>query len=320
MAQGKRVVVIGAGPVGLAAAAHLLERGLDPVVLEAGDRAGAAVAEWGHVRMFSPWRFNVDPAARRALRAAGWREPDPEELPTGAELVRRYLTPLAALPRMAPRIRTGNRVVAVSRQGLDKVRTAGRDEAPLLVRTVDTGGRITDLTADAVIDASGTWGHPNPLGAAGLPAPGEAESAAYLAGPLPDVLGRDRDRFAGRHALVVGRGHSAANTLLGLAELAARASGTRVTWAIRAASPQRLYGGGEADALPARGALGTRLRRLVETGAITVVPRFAITGFEPAAGGPAAGPVRVHGRTPHGTHTIDVDVVVAATGDRKSVG
>jgi hypothetical protein len=311
-----QVVVVGAGPVGLAAAAHLLERGLEPVVLEAGDRVGAAVAEWGHVGLFSPWRFNIDAAARRMLTAAGWAEPNPDELPTGADLVQRYLQPLAALPQLAGRVRAGVRVTAVSRQGVDKVRTLGRDRQPLLVRTVDSGGGIADVSADAVIDASGSWGHPNPLGTAGLPAPGEADSAAYITGPLPDVLGRDRRRFAGRHSLVVGMGHSAANTLLTLADLATQAPGTTITWAIRAASPRRLYGGGDADALPARGALGKRLRQLVEAGAITLVPQFTITGFEPAAGGPPAGPVAVHAQTPYGAQKLDADVVVAATGFR----
>jgi thioredoxin reductase len=312
----EKVVIIGAGPVGLAAAAHAAERGLDPLVLEAGDRPGAAVQQWGHVRLFSPWRFNVDGAARRLLAGTGWREPDPDVLPTGTELIEHYLAPLAATTELAGRIRTGTRALAVTRAGLDKLHTIGRDQRPLLVRTVDSTGQVNDVLARAVIDTSGTWGQRNPLGVAGLPAPGEAEAAAYLAGPLPDVLGADRDRFAGRHTLVVGMGHSAANTLLALAQLAAEAPGTIITWAIRAASPRRLYGGGDADALPARGALGTRLRQLVEEGAITLVPSFRITRFVPAPGGPAAGPVSVHGQAADSTQKIDADVVVGSTGFR----
>ena len=119
------VVVVGAGPVGLAAAAHLLERGLDPLVLEAGE-VGAGVARWAHVRVFSPWRHNLDAAATRLLARTGWVAPDPGGFPTGAELRERYLLPLAATPEVAPRLRLGTRVVAVTRHRLDKMKDAGR--------------------------------------------------------------------------------------------------------------------------------------------------------------------------------------------------
>ena len=166
---GLPVVVIGGGPVGLAAAANLLERGLEPLVLEAGDRVGSAISEWGHVSLFSPWAFTVDPASRRLLNRTAWREPDPKALPTGRDLVEGYLAPLAATPELAGRIRTGTRVVAVTRQGVDKTRTLGRDGRPYLVRALTVDG-VSDIAAAAVIDASGTWGRPNPLGSAGLPA------------------------------------------------------------------------------------------------------------------------------------------------------
>ncbi|MFG2247939.1 FAD-dependent oxidoreductase [Spirillospora sp. NPDC048823] len=314
--DGLPVVVIGAGPVGLAAAAHLAERDQDFLVLEAGAEAGAAISEWGHVRLFSPWRYDTDAAARRLLEPAGWRLPDAEVLPTGAELVRDYLAPLAKVPALAGRIRTGTRVVAVARQGVDVTRTVGREERPLLVRAVGPDGAVQDVTARAVIDTSGTWGRGNPLGHSGLPAPGEQEAAPYLTGPLPDVLNRDRDRFAGRHTLVVGMGHSAANTLLALAELARTEPGTRITWAVRGASAARLYGGGDADGLPARGALGTRLKQAVDDGEIDLVRGFTITGFTAPEGGPAAGPVQVTGDTPDGARTLPADNVVAATGFR----
>ncbi|TDD83824.1 flavoprotein [Actinomadura darangshiensis] len=314
--DGLPVVVIGAGPVGLAAAAQLAGRDQDFLVLEAGEKVGAAMAEWGHVRLFSPWRYDTDAAARRLLEPTGWRLPDAETLPTGAELVRDYLAPLAKVPALAGRIRTGTRVVAVARQGMDVTRTAGREERPLLVRAVARDGAVHDITARAVIDASGTWGRGNPLGHSGLPAPGEQDAAPYLTGPLPDVLGRDRDRFTGRHTLVVGMGHSAANTLLALAELARTEPGTSITWAVRGASVARLYGGGDADGLPARGALGTRLKQAVDNGEIDLVRGFTITGFRTPEGGPAAGPVQVTGQTPDGARTLPADAVVAATGFR----
>jgi len=81
------VAVIGAGPVGLAAAAHLAGRGMDFVVLEAGDEVAASIRQWSHVRLFSPWRYNTDPAGRALLEPAGWTAPDPDRLPTGGELI-----------------------------------------------------------------------------------------------------------------------------------------------------------------------------------------------------------------------------------------
>ncbi|GAB2953325.1 FAD-dependent oxidoreductase [Nonomuraea fastidiosa] len=296
------IAVIGAGPIGLAAAAHLTERGLDFVVLEAGERAGASIAQWGHVRLFSPWTYDIDPAARRLLEADGWSAPDPDWLPTGAELIDCYLAPLAKL--FGDRIRTGAKVTAISRLGYDRVRTAGREQAPFLIRLADGG----ELHARAVIDASGTYATPNVLGASGLPAHGEADAGDLIDHALPDVLGADRDRYEGRHVLVIGAGHSAATTLLGLAEL----EDTSITWAIRASSAARTYGGGEADALPARGTLGTRLHAHVDSGRIRL-----LTGFFTHAIEREGTRARVISRTPSGhEQSVLADRIVAATGYR----
>ncbi|QCU77392.1 FAD-dependent oxidoreductase [Citricoccus sp. SGAir0253] len=314
---GLPVVVIGAGPVGLAAAAHLAERGLDPLVLEAGPAVGAAIRAWGHTRLFSPWRYDVDAAAARLLEPTGWVAPDPEALPTGTELVEQYLQPLAATEPLASRIRTNTRVIAVSRAGMDKTRTAGREHTAFLVRVQHADGTVEDLHARAVIDASGTWTTPNPLGRAGLEAPGEtaARAAGRITTALPDVLGADRARFAGRHVLVVGSGHSAANTLLELGTLAEDAPDTRISWAVRSADVTRVYGGEDRDELAARGALGTRLRRLVESGAIQVHPSFTITAFTETGQG-----LTVHASTPAGDRELAVDVLVPATGFRPELG
>lgn len=329
-AQNLPVVVIGAGPVGLAAAAHLAERGLEPLVLEAGDGPGAAVARWGHVRLFSPWRYDVDAAARRLLTGATstggtspgqWTEPDPDALPTGAELVERYLAPLAEalVERAGAQIRYGTRVLAVTRDGADRSRSLGRERLPYLLRVDGGPAGVEEIRAQAVIDASGTFEQPNPLGTSGLPTLGEPESGSFLVGGLPDVLDRDRERFAGRHTLVVGMGHSAANTLLSLVELAEQAPGTRITWAIRGGSPRRLYGGGTGDDLPARGLLGTRLRDAVEAGSVELLTRVAIDRLEPSPDG-AGDTVRVLGSARRdgddGALDLTVHNVAAATGFR----
>jgi hypothetical protein len=266
------------------------------------------------VRLFSPWAYDVDAAARRLLEAGGWESPDPKALPTGAELAERYLAPLAATAQLAPRIRTGTRVVAVTRRGVDKTRTVGRAGRPYVVRTV-RDGEVADVEARAVLDASGTWGRSNPLGAAGLPAIGEDRAGGWLAGPLPDVLGADRRRFAGRHTLVVGMGHSAATTLLALVQLREEEPGTEITWAIRGRSPARLYGGGAADGLPARGLLGSTLESAVASGVVPLVREFTIRALSAPAGGD--GQVTVTGTGADGVEVcLQVDVVAAATGFR----
>lgn len=308
------VVVIGAGPVGLAAAAHLLERGLEPLVLEAGHGPGSVVASWGHVRLFSPWQYDIDAAARRLLAGTGWVEPNPNALPTGSDLVENYLAPLAGV--LGDRVQYGARVSDVTRDGADRSRSLGRERRPYLVRYT-AGGEVQETRARAVIDASGTYGTPNPLGLSGLPAIGEEERAAeHLTGALPDVLGSDRERFAGRTALVVGMGHSAANTLLSLVELAKDEPATRIVWAIRGGSPRRLYGGGSDDELPARGLLGTRLRDAVEAGHIELLTRVAIERLDPEA----SGAVRVRGTARKGDTDGGLDLavhtIVNATGFR----
>ena len=261
------IAVVGAGPVGLAAAAHLLERGLDPLVFEAGEEVGASIRSWGHVRVFSSWQFNVDPAAERLLSERGWSAPAADGYPTGDEIVERYLEPLAAVPAIARRLRLAARVTAVTRHGIDKLKDAGRDEAPFELAVVEDGVERRYLAA-AVIDASGTWTKPNPLGAGGIPASGESALADRVAYGIPDVLGRDRERYAGRRVLVVGSGHSAFNAILDLVALRDSEPATEVAWAIRGAAPGRKYGGGDDDELPARGALGSAVRGLVEDGSI----------------------------------------------------
>ncbi|MEV0590281.1 FAD-dependent oxidoreductase [Nonomuraea cavernae] len=294
------VVVIGAGPVGLAAAAHLAERGLGFLLLEAGQQVAASVAQWGHVRVFSPWEYNIDAAARRLLEADGWTAPDADWLPTGAELIDDYLAPLAKL--FGDKVRLGSKVAAISRLGYDRVRTNGREDAPFLIR-LDSG---EELHARAIVDASGTYTTPNVLGASGLPAHGE--SGVDVGHALPDVLGADRDRYAGKHTLVVGAGHSAATTLLALAQL----EDTRITWAIRAGSAGRTYGGGDADALPARGALGTRLRAHVDSGRIRLLTGFFAHTVRRSGDG-----VDVISRDPSGhEQTVTADRIVSATGYR----
>ncbi|MFL6125138.1 NAD(P)-binding domain-containing protein [Actinophytocola sp.] len=298
------VVVVGAGPVGLAAAAELVERGLPPLVLERAARPGAAVAEWHHVRLFSSWSELVAPAADRLLTGVGWERPAGSAYPTGAEWATGYLRPLARA--LGDRVRLGVEVVGVARRGRDRVVDDGRDTEPLTVHVRQADGAEERITARAVIDASGTWGTPNPLGGDGLPALGEHAASGWISYRVPDLTDDAvRVRYAGRHVVIAGSGHSALTALVAFADLAERAPETRVTWLLRRGAVADTFGGGAADQLPARGALGLRAKSAVDAGRISVV-----TGFRTE---------RIDGRdlvSDNGQRVSEVDEVVVLTGFR----
>lgn len=264
------VVVIGAGPQGLAAAAHLSERGQPVLVLEAGDHAGAAFAEWGHVRLFSDWSELVDAAAARLLAAHGVTPPA-SGYPSGADWVAGYLEPVAEA--LGDRVRFGARVVGVGRKGRDRVVDEGRSEQPFVVHVENADGAEERIEARAVLDASGNWGQPNPAGADGLPAIGEraAHAAGVLGYRIPPLA--EAAAQAGGHVVVVGNGHSAVTAVLQFVDVA-RSRPLRITWVLRRASVGTTFGGGDADELAARGALGIRARRAVDDGTVEMVTGF----------------------------------------------
>ncbi|MFO1087586.1 MAG: NAD(P)-binding domain-containing protein [Reyranellaceae bacterium] len=272
----KTVAILGAGPVGLAAAAHVLERGMKPVVLEAGPEAGHAVRQWSHVRMFSPWEYNIDKAAERLLTAAGWNSPAPDHYPTGGELVAQYLEPLATRTQLKDHIRTSSLVTAVGRSGFDKMKSNGRAFEPFTVH-YQNGKGPESLKADAVIDSTGTWFTPNPAGADGLQAIGERDVQDRIAYGMPDVLGRERARYAGRIVAVLGSGHSAIGTLIDLARLKDEVPTTEVIWLMRGDKPEKAFGGGANDKLAARGALGVAFAALAASGKICIEAGFRVS-------------------------------------------
>ncbi|MFC4495644.1 NAD(P)-binding domain-containing protein [Streptomyces ovatisporus] len=276
-------VVIGAGPTGLAAAAHLIARGQNTLVLEAGPSAGTAVREWSHVRLFSPWAEIIDPAAEKLLAPTGWVRPDETTCPTGGEWAEQYLQPLA--DTLGDRVRYGTRVLGVSRSGRDRVVDSDREKVLFTVRLAAADGREERLTARAVIDASGTWTTPAPLGGDGLPALGEGAAGDRITYRVPDLTNPAvRDRYAGKRIAVVGSGASAFTALSGLANLATTAPGTHTSWILRRGIGDSTFGGGEADQLPARGALGARAKAAVEEGRVDAVTGFRTTAVETVDG------------------------------------
>lgn len=298
------VVVVGAGPIGLAAAAHIRERGVPVVVFERGPVAGFAVAQWHHVRLFSRWSELIDPAAARLLAGTGWTAPDPNRYPTGKQWAADYLAPVAAA--LGDVVQFGSEVIGVARRGRDRVVDDGRDREPLsvYVRTAESEYRVP---ARAVIDASGTWNDPNPLGGEGLPALGERSATGVVGYRIPD-LSESRAEYLGAHTVVAGSGHSALTAIDALSSLVRDDPATRITWALRRGAAS--FGGGAADQLPARGALGLRAQAAVEAGLVTVVTGFRTARITVGADGRAVLESDAGGRIE------GVDRVVALTGFR----
>jgi hypothetical protein len=309
------VAIVGAGPVGLAAAAQLAERGLPFVIFERGAEPGTSIRNWAHVRVFSPWRYNIDRAARRLLELTGWEAPDDEALPTGGEIIAQYLAPLAALPQIAPHLRLNATVTSISREGLDKMTNTGRDATPFAIRWTDATGDEQVARAAAVIDASGTWTKPNPIGVDGLPLPGERSNADRIVYGIPDIAGADRDAYAGKRVLVVGAGHSAIQSALALIDLQQTAPGTLITWAMRRNSLDRVLGGGLNDQLPARGRLGLAARRAIDEGRLDILAPFAATRIHRVGDNLA-----IEGKLSGHAITIEADRIIVATGFRPDLG
>ncbi|MEU8619432.1 FAD-dependent oxidoreductase [Streptomyces sp. NPDC048623] len=305
------VLVIGAGPAGLAAAAHLVERGLEPLVLEAGPVAGAAVREWAHVRLFSTWGEITDQAAEKLLAPTGWVKPDAKTYPTGGDWAERYLQPLADV--LGDKVRFGARVTGVSRAGRDRIVDADRETQPFVVHVTHADGREERILARAVIDASGTWLTPSPAGASGLPALGEKAAADRVTYRVPDLTDPAvRARFAGRRTAVIGSGASAFNALTSLADLARSedGEGTKTVWILRRGISGSTFGGGAADQLPARGALGLAAKAAVDEGHADAVTGFRTEAIE------RDGDARLVLVAEDGRRLDPVDEVIVLTGFR----
>ncbi len=302
------IAVLGAGPVGLAAAAHLSERDMPFVVFEAGDFVAASVRQWAHVRLFSPWRTDIDRAAQRLLKAEGWTSPDPEAHPTGGQLVDGYLAPLARLDSIKPHILLGHRVIGVTRQGVDKLRDDDRAHRPFIVTTRHRGG-VSRAAVRAVIDATGTWLAPNPIGAEGISATGEDQADQWIRYGIPDVLDAHRDRYAGKRVAVVGAGHSAKHVVRELAQLAEDAVNTTVTWIVRRGENDNVYGNEADSRLPERGRLGADAHRLVDSGRVHLENGFRVERVETGESGIVLA-------SPDGRVAGPFDEIIAATGFR----
>ncbi|MDM5310664.1 FAD-dependent oxidoreductase [Peribacillus frigoritolerans] len=304
------VAIIGGGPVGLAAAAHLLKKGEKFIVLEAGDSAGSSMLEWGHVRMFSPWQYNIDKAAKELLEKTGWTSPDEEALPTGRELVKEYLLPLSNLSEIKEQIILHAKVVGVAKKAHDKLKTGKRDTVPFQLY-VEVNGDTKVIEAKAVIDSSGTWSNPNPILSNGIWTNAERKLHNQIHYGIPNVVQLE-NRYQNKSIMVIGSGHSAINALLELATLQQKFTDTKIYWVLRKKQIHEVYGGQENDGLVARGELGIRIQQLVESGRINILTPFHINGVYPTND-----KIAVVGELDGEEFTLgDIEEIVVSTGFR----
>jgi hypothetical protein len=236
MIMSRRIAIIGAGPIGLEAALAARNRGHDVVIYERG-LVSQNVRAWGFVTLFSPWHMNTTPAGWTALRESGDEaQPHPDVCPSGEEMLERYLLPLAASRALRGCIRERTTVISVGREDFtksDAIAQPRRADSPFRILLRDARGVETIESANILIDCSGTYAHHRWAGRGGIPAPGERNLQSRIAYTIPDILGADRARFAGRHTLLLGAGFSAATALQNLGALTRQFPSTRVSWAIR---------------------------------------------------------------------------------------
>ena len=265
------VAIIGAGPVGLAAAAHLTSYNLPFIILEKSEVA-ANVASWEHVQLFSPWEFNVDSASKKLLENTGWTMPDKNDIPTGKSLREDYLLPLSEL--FKEQLRTNEEVIAITKLDADKMKSSNRANRPFLIFTKN--GQVTKTyKASAIIDATGTWGNSNPAASHGVWLPNEQAAAHRIDYRIPNVSVTS-SRYANKRIAVVGGGHSAINSLLQLVELKETYPQTEITWILRKQRVEDALGGGTADELAARGELGLKIKQIISDKSIHVQTPFYI--------------------------------------------
>lgn len=305
------VAIIGGGPVGLAAAAHLVKQGQSFLLFESGPQVGTSFLDYAHVRLFSPWEFNIDPASKELLLESGWKEPVAKRLPYAGDIYSQYLKPLSELSQMSPFIHVNSEVLAVSRENIDKRHAEGRNETPFVLH-VKSQNKVEIFHARAVIDSSGTWQQQNPINSSGIYLPSEKEASHQIFYGIPDVLKKHKDRYMGKKTVVVGSGHSAINTLINLGKIKQEEPSTSIVWVLRKQQVSEVFGSAK-DKILARFQLSESIQRLVNEGQIDVYTPFKITGIHQTS----ESSLEIEGLMDNNRTVISsVDEIISNTGSR----
>lgn len=310
----QNLIVLGAGPIGLETALYARALGYTVSVYERG-RVAENVLRWGHVRLFSPWSYNVSPLGRRRLDEEGQTPPDAsDDFSTGREFAKRYLMPLANLPELRGQIHTQCEAIQCGRTEIGKSALLPGDRRAqypfrLLIRHAD--GAEEFVSADVVIDTTGVFGNHNWLGEGGIPAAGESAVADKICYELPDILGADRERYAGKTTAIIGNGFSSATCVVALEALRAQSASTNVVWICRkdAAQPISVIAD---DPLPERARLARQANALAkgDHGATRYLPGRHVQSI-----GKSGGQFQIDlRRAGQGTERIACDNVIANVG------
>lgn len=313
----RRAVVIGAGPMGLETALHLIDRGFETIVLEAG-RVGDHIRQWGHIRMFSPLAMNL---SNRAKEIIGDKLPRGETIQTGNEFVQTALEPLAQSEILRDKIVTGRRVLAIARTGLGKTGLPNhplRAERGFRILAQDREGREHLYHANYVFDASGVFGQGNWSGAAGMPALGERAINDRIIRHPPNLM-QQAERFTGKRILVLGNGHSAANTIVAFHELLQREAATQVVWAVRSDRTKPVPEVPD-DPLAERAAIVDAANALAARppANLKILRRVTVEEFQ-RAGNAESASLKVALKVWKSVEIIEVDEVISLTGYRPNL-
>lgn len=314
-----RLAILGAGPIGLEAALYARFLGYDVALYEQGDIA-ASVRRWQHVRMFTPFAQNRSPLGLAAIEAhdESYQPPADNALLTGAEWLASYLLPLAQTDLVSDHLRLHTTVIAVGKEEVLRGDLPGHEDRgdwSFRVLSQTAAGDEQLDTFDGVLDCTGVFANANWLGHGGIPAIGERLLRDAIEYRLPDILGRDRPRYADKHTLLVGAGSSAATNVVALAELALAVPGTRITWITRregAASAGGPVQIAVADPLPARSELTGRANELSRSSVITHWPQTVVERVSQAS---LDAPFAVELSGEH-AGTIQIDAIIANVGYR----